>query len=123
MHIYDFGISCCGPAPRFVLKIIAANSVWQRAGGLLIRPMLLEGEVLWLRPCWSVHTFGMRYSIGVFFLDRNNTVVHVRPYVPPNRIVCFVGARSVCEMLPIRVDHCDGVSAKLERVLSLNTVM
>ena len=105
------------------MRIYLANSPWRRAGGLLIRPKLLAGEALWLRPCRSVHTFGMRYPISVFFLDQQNTVVSYRLDVPPNRIVCCMRARSVCEMLPVSTEHYAGVVASLERALSLNTVV
>lgn len=103
------------------MKVFKANRWWQRAGGLLIRPKLLAEEVLWLQPCWSVHTFGMRYSIAVFFLDQNNVILKVKTCVAPNRIVFCLGAKSVCEMLPILSDHCDSTSEALIRSLSLNT--
>jgi uncharacterized membrane protein (UPF0127 family) len=103
------------------MKIFKAQHWWQRAGGLLIRPKLMVNEVLWLQPCWSVHTFCMRYPIAVFFLDDSHTVIQVQPYLPPNRIAFCLGAQSVCEMLPVRVDHCEAISVSLMRSLSLNT--
>jgi hypothetical protein len=103
------------------MKIVKATHWWQRAGGLLVRPKLLPGEVLWLQPCWSVHTFCMQYPIAVFFLDQSNEILKVHPHVPPNRVVVCHGARSVCEMLPILDDHWASVSESLKRSLSLNT--
>jgi hypothetical protein len=103
------------------MKIIKATHWWQRAGGLLIRPKLVAGEVLWLQPCCSVHTFGMGYPIAVFFLDKSNEILKVQSHVPPNRIVYCLGARSVCEMLPILDAHCASVSEALKRSLSWNT--
>lgn len=103
------------------MKIIKATHWWQRAGGLLIRPKILAGEVLWIQPCWAVHTFGMQYPIAVFFLDKSNKILKVQSYVPPNRVLCCLGARSVCEMLPILDNHCASVSELLTGSLSLNT--
>ncbi len=103
------------------MKIMKATHWWQRAGGLLIRPKLVTGEVLWLQPCWSVHTFGMHYPISVFFLDKSKEILKVQSYVPPNRIVCCLGARSVCEMLPFLDAHCASVSEALKRSLFVNT--
>jgi hypothetical protein len=103
------------------MRIIKATHWWQRVGGLLIRPKLLAGEVLWLQPCWSVHTFGMGYPIAVFFLDKSNEILKVQPHVPPNRVVYCLGARSVCEMLPFLDAHCASVSVALKRSLSWNT--
>jgi hypothetical protein len=103
------------------MKIIKATDWRQRVGGLLIRPKLVAGEVLWLQPCWAVHTFGMQYSIAVFFLGKSNEILKVYCHVPPNRVVCCLGARSVCEMLPIVDAHCASISEALKRSLSLNT--
>ncbi len=45
----------------------------------------------------SVHTFGMRETIEVAFLDRELRVIRVRS-VPPRRIVLALRARHVLEM-------------------------
>lgn len=101
--------------------ITRADSWIKRARGLLFSPPLISGEVLWLSPCCSIHTFGMREDIAVFFLDENNTVIDVRPRVPPNRVVSCLRARSVCEMLPISSAQSGLVSAELSLLLSLKT--
>jgi len=88
---------------------------------LLIRPKLLSNEVLWLNPCRSVHTFGMRYCIAVFFLNQSLEVLGVKPCVKPNRIVYCHEAHSVCEMLAMSEDHCSRVCAALSVELLLNT--
>jgi hypothetical protein len=103
------------------MKIFKAQRWWQRAGGLLIRPRLMVDEVLWIQPCWSVHTFFMQNPNAVLFLDNKHTVMQVQPYVLPNRIAFCLGAQSVCEMLPIREDQCAGVAESLMRSLSLKT--
>lgn len=103
------------------MNIFKAQRWWQRAGGLLIRPKLMVDEVLWIQPCWSVHTFCMQYPIAVFFLDNRHNVIQAQPYLAPNRIAFCLGAQSVCEMLPISEDHCEMVSEALMRSLSLNT--
>jgi len=105
------------------MKIIHAETFFARATGLLMRPRLMAGEVLWLRPCRCVHTFGMRYPIAIFFLDQDNLVVEVRPCVRPNRIVYCHKARSVCEMLAISDDQRSTVSALLSLGLLLNTAV
>ena len=45
----------------------------------------------------SVHTFGMRETIDVAFLDRDHRVIRVST-VPPRRIVYAVRARHILEM-------------------------
>jgi len=103
------------------MKIIEARTLLTRATGLLMRPKLLDDEALWLSPCRSIHTFGMRYSIAVFFLNQSLDVLDMRPCVKPNRIVYCQEAHSVCEMLAISEAHCSRVCAELSVALLLNT--
>jgi len=64
-------------------RIKYARTFLQRLKGLLFCECLSPGEGLLLYPCSSVHSFGMRISIDVVFLDRNlhvlKTVSHMRP--------------------------------------------
>ncbi len=103
------------------MNIIQASTWLSRAGGLLVRPCLKQGEVLWLTPCKAVHTFGMRYRIAVFFLDQQCQVIDVRPSVLPNRIAYCRRAHSVCEMLSISVNQAEFVSSLLSAAILLNT--
>ena len=50
-----------------------------------------------LPRCASVHTFGMRFPIGVLFLDEEMRVIGERREVRPGRIVWHRGARAVVE--------------------------
>ena len=45
-----------------------------------------------LSPCWSVHTFFMRYAIDVAFVARDGRVVASRRCVPPGRLLAGPGA-------------------------------
>ena len=76
----------------------AANA-WERMVGLLATERLGPGQGLLLAPCGSVHTFGMRFSIDILFLDRQNRVLAVARDVGPCRVrVGPRGARSVLEL-------------------------
>jgi uncharacterized membrane protein (UPF0127 family) len=66
--------------------------------GLLGRSGLEAGEGLLLKPCGSVHTFFMRFPIDVVFLDRELSVVAVRPEVPPWRTAAARGAKVSLEL-------------------------
>jgi uncharacterized membrane protein (UPF0127 family) len=113
LHVYRLGLSGRCSAHGAAVNIIKASTWLSRAGGLLVRPTLKKGEVLWLTPCNAIHTFGMRYPIAVFFLDQQGQVIKVRPSVIPNRIAYCLSAHSVCEMLPINVDQTGVVSSLL----------
>lgn len=69
-----------------------------RMRGLLGRRELPRGEGVLLRPAASVHTWFMRFSIDVVFLDRELRVLKVVPEVRPWRVASGRGARSVLEL-------------------------
>ena len=69
-----------------VLHVRIAGGFLQRARGLLLRPPLAENEALLLPGCASVHTFGMRYTIDVVFLDPLGRVLRVARSLRPWRV-------------------------------------
>ena len=69
-----------------------------RRKGLLGRASLPTGEGLWIVPCESVHTFGMKFPIDLVYLDRNKEVKKVRSRVPPWRLSACFSAYSVVEL-------------------------
>lgn len=75
-----------------------ADRPWARMRGLLGRDGLGEGEGLLLKPCGSVHTLFMGFPIDVVFLDRELSVVAVRPEVPPWRTAGARGAKVTLEL-------------------------
>jgi uncharacterized protein len=74
-----------------------ANDSRSRRKGLLGRNGLAPGEGLWIVPCESVHTWGMRFPIDVVYLDRKNRVRKLRRDMAPWRISMCLLARSVLE--------------------------
>lgn len=54
---------------------VIADKPLSRMKGLLGRKELKAGQAVVLRPCNSVHTFFMRFSIDVIFVDKKNRVV------------------------------------------------
>jgi len=69
-----------------------------RMKGLLGRDSLPAGEGLWIVPCESVHTFGMKFPIDLIYLDRKKIVKKVRSGVPPWRLSACLSAHSVLEL-------------------------
>ena len=70
----------------------------KRRKGLLGRTQLAPGEGLWILPCEAVHTFGMRFSIDLVYLDRDCRVKKTRSAVPPWRLSACFTAHSVLEL-------------------------
>jgi uncharacterized membrane protein (UPF0127 family) len=81
------------------LRIFRAESFWSRARGLIGRAPLAADEALWIRPCNSVHTFGMSYPIDVLFLDRQQRVIRVVHLLQRRRMVGARRAHSTLELL------------------------
>lgn len=71
-----------------------AGSFRARMTGLIGRRALLPGSALLIPSCGSVHTFFMRFSLDLAFLDGDGRVVRLVRNVPPFRIV-FGGMRAM----------------------------
>jgi uncharacterized protein len=80
-------------------RVDRATTFIQRAIGLLGRPSLRPDEGLWIDHCSSIHTMGMRATIDVIFLDKNNSVIRLCSDVQRWRLAltCF-SARVVIEL-------------------------
>src|ERR1700731_4430482 len=79
-------------------SVEVADSGATRRRGLLGRSGLPGGEGLWIVPCESVHTFGMKFPIDLVYLDRRKRVKKVRSDVPPWRLSACLSAHSVIEL-------------------------
>ena len=70
-----------------------------RLKGLLGRASLAAHHALLLEPCPQVHTWFMRFSIDVVFLDKQNRVVAVAENLVPWRISkLYPSARRTLEL-------------------------
>lgn len=80
-------------------RVERADNPASRSKGLLGRDSMEEGEGLWIVPCPMIHTFFMRFSIDVVFLDRQSRVVRVIEALKPWRLSPWVfAAHSVLEL-------------------------
>jgi uncharacterized membrane protein (UPF0127 family) len=82
-----------GPRP-----IPVAKDFRTRLRGLAYRDRDDAGLGLLFPRCAGVHTFGMRFALDVYFLDREGRVLSVRRRVPPRRFLWQRGARKVLEI-------------------------
>ena len=83
-------------------KADVADTSAKRRTGLLKHTKLDTGEGLWIAPCESVHSFGMKFAIDVVYLDRKKKVRKIRKNMVPRRISACLTAHSVLE-LPVGV--------------------
>lgn len=82
------------------IHAVVARNFLERARGLIARPPPPAGTGLLIPKCNAVHTFFMRYSIDVIFLDRDLRPVKIVRAVRPWRIFIWGGwkARSALEI-------------------------
>ena len=84
-----------------------ADTSAKRRTGLLKHDKLGCGEGLWIVPCESVHSFGMKFAIDVVYLDRKKRVRKIRKNMVPRRLSACLIAHSVLE-LPVGVIESSG---------------
>jgi uncharacterized membrane protein (UPF0127 family) len=82
-----------------VRTVHVARTMPERMKGLLGKEALPENHGLLLSPCGSVHTFFMKFSLDLIFLDGGLKIVRFLRNVRPHRMA-FGGlqARSVIEV-------------------------
>jgi uncharacterized protein len=79
-------------------ECLVAATPFTRLRGLLGRKSLPSGQGILLRPAGSVHTFFMRFTIDVVFLDDELRVVAIAADLRPWRAAGKRGARAVLEL-------------------------
>jgi uncharacterized protein len=79
-------------------RVPVADSFRTRLLGLSWRDRPIVGGGLLIPRCSSVHTFGMRFDLDVFFLDEGGRVIEARHAVPPRRVLWCRGASAVLEI-------------------------
>lgn len=97
-----------------------ADNILTRLLGLMFTRDLPFGEGLLIRPCNSIHTFFMNYSLDIVFLDRKFCVVKVIYDMKPWRISwVYFKAHQVLEMKAGKLKNGIAVGEKFE-VLCIN---
>ena len=101
-----------------VSKVIFADSFLKRLKGLLGRSELERDEGMVIIPCNSVHSFGMKFSIDVVFINENGQIINILRDFRPNKISPLVkGAKMVLELPAGTVDR---LCLKEQQVLEIS---
>ncbi|HSQ87816.1 DUF192 domain-containing protein, partial [Romboutsia sp.] len=66
--------------------LIVADSFITRLKGLMFKKNFNKGEALIIKPCSSIHTFNMKFSIDVVFISKDNNVLYTIENLKPNRV-------------------------------------
>lgn len=84
---------------RLASEVQCAFSITSRLIGLLGRSSLPKDTALWLKPCDSIHTWFMKFSIDVIFVDQNLVVKKIVRDLKPWKLLWPVRqAHSVFEL-------------------------
>ena len=79
-------------------RVPVARSPLARLLGLALLDRERAGAGLLIPCCRSVHTFGMRFSLDLVFLDAALRPLAVRTGVPPRSLASLPSARAVLEL-------------------------
>lgn len=77
----------------------AATNIFSRMLGLMFSSGLPDCDGFLISPCNSIHTFFMRYSLDILFLDKNFKIVKAIYGLAPWRMTwVYFKSRHVLEM-------------------------
>ncbi len=80
------------------IEIIKTKSFRQKLSGLIPYAELNENKVMLLENCRLIHTFFMRFSIDVIFINKNGIIKKLNENLKPYRFcISNLNARHVYE--------------------------
>ncbi len=87
LYLIAHGASRADTPVLIANRVVSASSFPRRALGLIGRRSIEPDAALWLKPGGSIHTFGMRFTIDVLFLNRQLHILAAHGGVRPRRVV------------------------------------
>ncbi|MDF2857114.1 MAG: hypothetical protein K0Q87_2965 [Neobacillus sp.] len=66
--------------------VSTADTFFRRLKGLMFTESLPAGHGLLIKPCQSIHTFFMNYSIDVLYLSDNLEIVGMDEAIKPSKV-------------------------------------
>lgn len=67
-------------------NVMVADTFFKRLKGLMFTKELPEQNALLIESCNEIHTFNMRYSIDVLYLDASNNILAIDEDMKPGKI-------------------------------------
>ena len=64
-------------------QVLFAHHFFKRVRGLLAFKSLESHQVMWIKPCSSIHTLFMKFPIDVVFVDKNLCVQSIHKNISP----------------------------------------
>ena len=104
--------------PTYEVALLIADTMFARLLGLLGQRAMAPGQALLLKPCFAVHTVGMRFSLGVFFIDKKGVVVKTIARLKPNRVAVCWRATAVVETAAFATEQTEALSLAVMRAIA-----
>jgi uncharacterized membrane protein (UPF0127 family) len=79
-------------------EVPVARGLRSRLLGIAFLDIARVGPGLFIPRCSSVHTFGMRFSLDIYFLDEDLSALAVHREIPARRVISHRGAGAVLEI-------------------------
>ena len=98
-------------------QVQVAASFYHRTKGLLGRAGMKKGEGLYITQCSSIHTFFMRFSIDILFLDKERKITKMVSKLKPFRVA--FGARRTIGVLELPEGTVDKNQCEIGDLISL----
>ena len=92
-------------------NVIIADTFFKRLKGLMFSKELPDEKSLLILPCNEIHTFNMKYSIDVLYLDKNNNILAIDEDMKPGRIGRRVKESAAVVELPMGKIKKEGIEA------------
>lgn len=73
-----------------------AQNFYTRLKGLLGKKDIKSRCGLIIKPCNSIHTIGMKFTIDVAFISNDNRVIHIINQMSPGKISPIIKNSSYC---------------------------
>ena len=93
-----------------------ADNFLARLKGLLGTELLEKGSALIITSCNGIHTVGMKYSIDIIFVDKNNKVIKIVTNMPSMK---FTLCRRASYVIETSSDVVDTTSTKIGDIIAV----
>ncbi|WP_087972492.1 DUF192 domain-containing protein [Oceanobacillus rekensis] len=80
-------------------RVDGAYTFWSRFKGLMLTESMPENGALHITPCTAIHTFFMKFSIDIIYLNKEKEIVGIEEDLEPGKIgKKFMNVKSVIEL-------------------------
>ena len=97
---------------------LMARGFFQRLTGMLTRKFSGKLDGIVFENCNTIHTFGMRFSLDVLFVDRNNVIIKIQKNMAPWK-TASAGIKK-CTAIELPAGTADMVMCKTGDIIEFN---